>query len=100
MIVYVATCITEVTCRYAPVPVNFTNLEGLKHEDEGNEDGETLLCEARDVGDERRQVKRDDDHEKDEHPGAHPEAEAEERQLILAERITSCHITIWLFKKA
>ena len=87
MIVYVATCITEVTCRYAPVPVNFTNLEGLKHEDEGDEDGETLLREARDVGHVGRQVKRDDDHQKDEHPGAHPEPEVEIRQTVRAENV-------------
>ena len=62
--------------------VTTADLEGLKREDEGDENGETLLREARDVGHVSRQVEGDDDHQKDEHPGAHPEPEVEIRQTV------------------
>jgi len=47
--------------------------ERLVHEDDGDEDGEALLGEASDVADERAEVERDGQQQKQRHPHADPQ---------------------------
>ena len=66
--------------------------ERLVDEYDGDEDGETLFREPRDVADQGAEVERNDDEKGDCHPETNPETERHEVQPILSERYF--HISI------
>ncbi len=68
-------------CVFADLGERF---EGVYDEDDRDQSGEALLGEARDQGDERRQVERDDAEQNQRRPQTDPETTGQEVPALLA----------------
>ena len=67
-------------------------VEGLVHEDEGNENGEALLGEAGDVADHGTEVEGHDEQQGHADPDPNPESESQEIQSVVAEIVHNIRI--------